>query len=283
MKIARTKSELEEQINILKDRDPSAKVGFIPTMGALHKGHLALVTSASDLTDIIVVSIFVNPTQFNNQEDLINYPRTVDKDIELLSETSCKIVFLPSEAEVYSTDYSAAKVDLNGLDKVMEGASRPGHFEGVVNVVNRLFELVNPDLAFFGKKDFQQLAIIKQMVNKLYWPIEIVPVEIKRSVNGLALSSRNSRLNEAQKKESLIIINTLRFGSDLAKKADTVSSLKEQMIDFFNQGELNLEYIEIADPVTLQPADNLDNKTICCIVAHCGDVRLIDNMEFSRD
>lgn len=283
MKIANTKSELLDQVEALKLQNPRAIVGFIPTMGALHNGHLALITKASESCDIIITSVFVNPTQFNSQEDLIKYPRTIKEDTELLIKTSCDILYHPDEKEVYPDNRKSPKVELDGLDTVMEGAFRPDHFEGVVTVVNRLFELVNPDRAFFGKKDFQQLAIIQQMVKKLDWQIEIVPVEIERASNGLALSSRNSRLTEEQKEAALIIIETLKFGSQLSKDEINVPEIKAQMVDFFNKGSLELEYLEIAHAQSLQTSKNLDEPTVCCIAAYCGDVRLIDNMEFSRD
>lgn len=283
MKIVESHSELLEQIQALKSTNPTARVGFVPTMGALHKGHLSLVSNAANHCEIIVVSVFVNPTQFNNQQDLKKYPRTIKEDIELLKTTSCSILFHPSEEEVYPPGFTSVEVDLKGLDLIMEGAFRPGHFKGVITVVNRLFELVKPDVAFFGKKDFQQLAIIKQMVNFLDLNIEIVEVEIMRADSGLALSSRNARLSEIQKKEALIIYSTLKTGSKLFKSMSNSSLLKEQLIGEFNKGNLKLEYLEIVHPTSLKVIDSGDKKAVCCIAAQCGEVRLIDNMEYTKE
>ncbi len=283
MKIANTKSELNELIAELKLEKESSSVGFVPTMGALHQGHLSLIQKASNSCGIVVVSIFVNPTQFNNEDDLKKYPRTIEEDKSLLASTLCDLLFYPEVAEVYPKDYSAPKVDLIGLDLVMEGAFRPGHFEGVVNVVNRLFELVQPDMAFFGKKDFQQLAIIRKMVEQLTWNIEIVAVDIKRSESGLALSSRNARLSRQQQQEALIIYKTLNYGYELSKTESNCARIKAQMISFFEKGSLNLEYLEVANSKSLKPALSTNEPIVCCIAAHCGEVRLIDNMEFTTD
>lgn len=283
MKIANTKSELHELIAELKSEQDSPRVGFVPTMGALHHGHLSLIEQASNRCNIVVVSIFVNPTQFNNQDDLKKYPRTFEEDKKLLETITCDLLFYPEVEDVYPENYIAPEVDLNGLDLVMEGAFRPGHFDGVVNVVNRLFELVQPDLAFFGKKDFQQLAIIKRMVGQLNWNIEIVAVDIKREQTGLALSSRNARLSDQQKQEALIIFETLNYGLELTKSETNCTRIKAQMISYFEKGALNLEYLEVANSNSLRPALSTNEPIVCCIAAHCGEVRLIDNMEFTTD
>lgn len=283
MKIANTKSELHELIAELKSEQDSPRVGFVPTMGALHHGHLSLIEQASNRCNIVVVSIFVNPTQFNNQDDLKKYPRTFEEDKKLLETITCDLLFYPEVEDVYPEDYIAPEVDLNGLDLVMEGAFRPGHFDGVVNVVNRLFELVQPDLAFFGKKDFQQLAIIKRMVGQLNWNIEIVAVDIKRAATGLAMSSRNARLSDQQKQEALIIFETLNYGLELTKSETNCTRIKAQMISYFEKGALNLEYLEVANSNSLRPALSTNEPIVCCIAAHCGEVRLIDNMEFTTD
>lgn len=283
MKIAETQSNLLGQIEALKIENPNAKIGFVPTMGALHEGHLSLIEKAATQCEIVVVSIFVNPTQFNNKEDLLKYPRTLEADVELLNTSDCTILFSPDYEEVYPKNVDLIDIDLNGLDEVMEGAFRPDHFKGVVTVVYRLFDLVKPDVAFFGKKDFQQLAIILQMVKIMNLDVEIVPVDIKRAETGLALSSRNVRLSDYQATDALIIFKTLSKGKELVKIESNLSQVKSQMVSTFNSGNLILEYLEIVNPITLQAPADSDKKMVCCIAAHCGEVRLIDNMEFTRD
>lgn len=279
MKIVRTKNELQKAIQLLKNERKAAKVGFVPTMGALHEGHASLVKKAKQLSDIVVVSVFVNPTQFNNQEDLKRYPRTFERDVHLLENEATDLLFYPDVDAVYSDGIPEIKVDLNGLDQVMEGQFRPGHFEGVIMVVSRLFDLVQPDIAFFGRKDFQQLAIIQQMTNKLNLQIEICPVEIFRSDKGLALSSRNALLSSDEKEEALIIVETLKFGARLALTEKDGQKVKQGMLDYFSKGDLKLEYLSIVDSNTLQDVSIIDTNTTACIAAFSGKVRLIDNYQ----
>lgn len=259
-------------------RNEGKSIGFVPTMGALHQGHMDLVSRASTECDVVVVSVFVNPTQFNNPSDLEKYPRTPEADSELLKKFGCDIAFFPSVREIYPENLVSPRVDLEGLDQVMEGKFRPGHFQGVVQVVSRLFELVEPQKAFFGLKDFQQVAVIKKMVAQLHLPIQIIPCETSRTEKGLAMSSRNKRLTEAQKEEALIIFRTLsRAKQDAAQFSpeETVS----RAIAFFNQGTLQLEYLTIVDPDTLQElTDQWVPGATMCIACFCGEVRLIDNM-----
>jgi len=252
-------------------------IGFVPTMGALHEGHLDLVRRAAEENDRVVVSIFVNPTQFNNSTDLEKYPRTLDKDLQLLADLPKVIVFHPTKDEVYPEDDKFQPIDLNGLDEVMEGTFRPGHFQGVVHVVYNLFHIVEPDKAYFGLKDYQQLAIIKWMVKKLNLQVSIVECETRRESSGLALSSRNLRLNEKEKEDSIIIHTTLKHLQTVYNNLSP-SEAKHAAISFFNRGKLELEYLEIVDPVTLKEVVSWKDGAVCCIAAYCGEVRLIDNM-----
>lgn len=271
-----TVDELKNHLNQV--RLTGKRIGFVPTMGALHAGHISLIKEAKKETDFVVASIFVNPTQFNNADDLKNYPRMQDKDIELLQAHSCDAVFIPDVETIYPENYSTIKLDLSPLDTVMEGKYRPGHFDGVVNVVYRLFDIVEPQKAFFGNKDFQQVAIIKAMTKKVNLPIQIIGCPTLREKNGLALSSRNLRLSEQQQTEALALYQTLVLGEKIASYLSPKETLKE-MIQHFAQSSLKLEYLEIVDPNTLLPlTDFWVPGATACIVAFCGEVRLIDNM-----
>ncbi|MEO9533481.1 MAG: pantoate--beta-alanine ligase [Crocinitomicaceae bacterium] len=280
MKIVKTKHDLQQAIELLKKDRLNAKVGFVPTMGALHQGHASLVKKAKEHADIVVVSIFVNPTQFNNADDLKRYPRTFEADVQLLENEQADLLFYPEVEAVYEKEITEIKVDLKGLDLVMEGEFRPGHFKGVVQVVHRLFDLVQPDIAFFGQKDFQQLSIIRQMTNDLGLKIEIFPVPIYRSEQGLALSSRNALLSEEERAEALIIHETLSYGVELAKKETNAEFVKKSMIAYFSNGTLSLEYLAIVDNTTLQEVKEISENSTACIAAFCGKVRLIDNQQF---
>lgn len=253
-------------------------MGFVPTMGALHEGHMALITRAKKTTDLVIASVFVNPTQFNNKNDLAVYPRTPEKDAALLEEHGCDIAFFPSVEEMYPEHYEAPKIPLGTLATVMEGEFRPGHFDGVVEIVSRFFEIVEPDYAFFGMKDFQQVAVIGQMVRYLGMPVTIVPCPTLRETSGLAMSSRNMRLSEAQKEEALHIYRTLsRAKAEAAVK--TPEEVRNSAIAYFNESAMKLEYFSIVDPVTLQPLkDTWVDGATACIAAFCGEVRLIDNV-----
>lgn len=262
---------------LIAERNDSS-VGFVPTMGALHHGHLKLVEKAQKMCDIVVVSIFVNPTQFNNKEDLEKYPRTLEKDIALLDTMGEVIVFAPSVDDIYPKWYRPVKVELGTLANVMEGEFRPGHFDGVVNVVKRLFDIVIPDFAFFGLKDFQQLAIVQRMVQYLGLNVVIIPCEIVREVSGLASSSRNIRLSESEKNDSTVIYKALQEAKKMAKN-NSISEVEAAVVKMIESSSLNLEYFDIVDPLTLQPLDQWQPGAHACIAAHCGSVRLIDNMQ----
>ncbi len=279
MKVYSKISALQEHIAFLKSEGKT--IGFVPTMGALHYGHISLVSSAISQCDITVVSIFVNPTQFNNLDDLSNYPRKLEADINLLSEIDCDIVFAPEVVEMYPEKSVAVDLDLDLgiLAKVMEGKFRPGHFRGVVNIVSRLFECVKPDKAFFGLKDFQQVSVIRYMTNYFHLPVEIIACPTLRELSGLAMSSRNTRLSLSQKEDALIIYKSLILAKELAT-TNSPNSVKNKIRDFFQKGNLVLEYFELVNPVTLESLEgDWVSGATACIVAYCGEVRLIDNME----
>ncbi|WP_369793890.1 pantoate--beta-alanine ligase [Prevotella sp. 10(H)] len=259
-------------------------VGFVPTMGALHQGHLSLVKQCIADNDICIVSIFVNPTQFNNKEDLDKYPRTLERDCQYLEEAGVNIVFAPTVEEIYP-EPDTRQFDFGQLDKVMEGEHRPGHFNGVAQVVSRLFDIVKPDRAYFGQKDFQQLAIIREMVRQLNLKVEIVPMPIVREPSGLALSSRNERLNSEQKEEAVNISKVL-FESKEWMKSESVDTVIRKVTEKLDAvKDLRVEYYEIVDGNTLQSiADWKDSEYIVgCIAVFCGEVRLIDNIVYKAN
>jgi pantoate--beta-alanine ligase len=267
------RSHLDEFANTGKS------IGFVPTMGALHEAHLSLVRHSMHDNDKTVVSIFVNPKQFNNPEDLEHYPRTVDKDIELLEQQGCDIAFLPSVEEIYP-DEVHRNFDFGHLDKVMEGRYRPGHFNGVAMVVERLFNIVKPQKAYFGLKDYQQLCIIEYMVKMLDLPIEIIPCPIIRESDGLAMSSRNTRLSPEQRKLAPLIYKTLLKVRDQHEQK-SFSEIIEMVRKRLNETPgMELEYFEIVDSRTLLPVTSAGECAHCiaCIAVYLGNVRLIDNI-----
>ncbi|WP_159038632.1 pantoate--beta-alanine ligase [Brumimicrobium mesophilum] len=269
--------ELNDQLSPIRDK--GLKIGFVPTMGALHDGHISLINKAKKECDFVVVSIFVNPTQFNNSKDLEQYPRTEKEDIKLLRKNECDFVFLPSVSEMYPENYVAEKVDLHHIENTMEGAHRPGHFDGVVNIVSRFFRMVQPTKAFFGRKDFQQVAVVIEMVKQLKIQVDIVVVDTKRNASGLAMSSRNLRLSEQELEQAVVISQVLNKGQAWAKTYSPVITL-EKMKRYFEDSALKLEYLQIVHPETLNDLNQywVPGAT-ACIAAFCGDVRLIDNME----
>lgn len=261
-------------------------IGLVPTMGALHAGHASLVRRAISENDVVFVSVFVNPTQFNNKEDLQKYPRDLMRDADLLSHIGAHFIFAPTPEEMYSAEEMAEtfRFDFAGLDQVMEGKMRPGHFNGVVQVVSRLFYLVRPTRAYFGEKDFQQLCIIHHMVERssmagTFGNLKIVDCPIVREESGLALSSRNERLSEEEKETALAISKTL-FESREWAKTGTVAEVQQRVVDTINAvAGLEVEYYEIVDATTLQPATDWTN-VIGCVTVYCGPVRLIDNIRY---
>lgn len=289
MKVFRTVEDLREFLDGRTAQNQS--IGFVPTMGALHKGHISLVEYAKEQTDCVVVSLFVNPTQFNDPKDLERYPRTEQADLEMLENAGVDVVFVPS-VEVIYPQKDERVFDFGDIEKVMEGASRPGHFNGVVQVVSRLFDIVEPNKAFFGEKDFQQLAIIRKMVKELGYDkkgVQIVGCPIVRAEDGLALSSRNALLDQLQRSQAPMIYQALGM---LAKhiqenRAEILKTevLIEQTASIINEIEsLEVEYIDIVDPDTLQHKDSI-KKGECvriCAAVKCGIIRLIDNMGACR-
>jgi len=260
-------------------RSEGKTIGFVPTMGALHEGHLNLIKKAYTENDVVVVSIFVNPTQFNNQQDLALYPRMLDRDIETLRTLNFQLIlFAPEVHEIYPDDDFFEPIDLKGLDRVLEGTYRPGHFQGVVHVVRNLFQIVEPDVAYFGRKDLQQLAVIRLMTSAIDFNISIVGCDTLREQSGLAMSSRNLRLDEQQKADALIIYKTLISSVEWSKKL-TPQEVKNRALEMFAEGNLKLEYLELVDDLTFRPLDDTwSTHSSCCIAAYCGEVRLIDNM-----
>ena len=284
MKIITTKSDLQSIVKSCKKNHQT--IGLVPTMGALHQGHASLVKRAVAENDVCVVSVFVNPTQFNNKEDLAKYPRNIERDAQLLSSIGADYVFAPTPEEMYSAEEMNTTFQFNfaGLDKVMEGKMRPGHFNGVVQVVSRLFYLAEPDKAYFGEKDFQQLAIIHHMVEHssmagTFGNLQIIDCPIVREESGLALSSRNERLSAAEKQTALAISKTLFDSLKWAKNA-SVEDVRQRVIDTINAVDgLEVEYYEIVDQTTLLPTDTF-RHAIGCVTVYCGPVRLIDNIKY---
>jgi len=273
-----------DKINLIEQKIASLKknanIGFVPTMGALHKGHISLVKQAKNDNDVVVVSIFVNPTQFDKQEDLVNYPKTLDQDLALLENVNCDIVFTPTAEEIYKKSITSETFSFDGLEHQMEGKFRTGHFDGVGTIVKKLLEIVKPTKAYFGEKDFQQLQIIKNMVKNHSISVDIVGCDIYREEDGLAMSSRNARLTKEHRKAAPFIYKTLKqakekFGIDNAVK---VTQWVENQ--FKNHPLLKLEYFQIADEETLQPINEKDQgqKYRAFIAVFAGEIRLIDNI-----
>lgn len=279
MQIFREKTPLQEAISALKATGKT--IGFVPTMGALHLGHLSLVKQASTQCDVVVVSIFINPTQFDNSADLENYPRTLENDISLLNNLDLNlIIFTPNAYELYGNKVEAEKFFFDGLENEMEGKYRTGHFDGVGTVVKKFFEIVQPQKAFFGEKDYQQLQIIKRLTEKHDLPVEIIGCPIDREINGLARSSRNERLSAEVRNEAAFIYDTLKrvkekFGTDSAKNIN-----QWVFSQFEHHPVLKLEYFEIADVVSLKTVEEKQDggQYRAFIAAFAGEVRLIDNI-----
>lgn len=295
MIIFHRKQELQNHLKIA--RKEQIKIGFVPTMGALHEGHIALIRRSNSENDITICSIFVNPTQFNDLKDLEKYPRTLKKDAEMLEKAECDIIFAPEIADMYSEKELELKrqkiedkswtdgktVDFGQLDKVMEGAHRPGHFNGVAQVVSKLFRIVEADRAYFGQKDFQQLAIIRSMTKQLGLPVEIIGCSIIREEDGLAMSSRNVRLTESERKIAPLISKILFRIKEMSPER-SVSELKAfAEKEIASEPSMQLEYFEIVDSDTLQPISKLADarSAVACIALKLGEIRLIDNMVLS--
>lgn len=277
MKIVTTVDALKGEISQVKSKDLS--IGFVPTMGALHEGHLELMRSARQENQLLVVSIFVNPTQFNNPDDLRSYPRTLEKDLKACENVGVDLVFTPSVEEMYPTP-DTREFDFGNLDKVMEGKFRPGHFNGVAQVVSRLFQMVEPTRAYFGQKDFQQLAIIRAMVRMLSLDVDIVACPTVREEDGLAMSSRNALLSARQRASAPLIAKTLFSAQQQVEKME-VNQLVSWVVSQVNKDpELEVEYFEVCDVHTLVPVSNWkeSDEIVACIAVQVGAVRLIDNI-----
>jgi pantoate--beta-alanine ligase len=258
-------------------------IGFVPTMGALHSGHVSLIHQSKQQTDLTVCSIFVNPTQFNNPEDLFKYPRTIEQDIIKLAEAGCDVLFHPAPVEMYPSGYTTEAYNWGAVTHNLEGLFRPGHFDGVITIVQRLFHIVEPDKAFFGQKDFQQIAVVKQMVKVFNMPVSIVIGKTLREPDGLAMSSRNVRLTAQERKQALVISKAVFYIRDNigTVELDLVLSNAKKMLE--EVSVISLEYLSVVDPDTLEPVNNdvPGQKCVALIAAWCGNVRLIDNMELT--
>jgi len=277
MIVFKTINSIKSKLSII---DKKKTLGLVPTMGALHEGHLSIVNRAKKENDYVVVSIFVNPTQFDKEEDLLKYPNTVETDLKLLEDLQCDFVFMPKIEEIYADNVVSDSFDFDNLDKVMEGAFRKGHFDGVATIVKKLFNITHPNNAYFGEKDFQQLQIIKKMVEIESIPIQIIACEIYREDDGLAMSSRNLRLSPKQRNAAPLIHKTLLQSIELIhqKKIDFIKTFVENNMK--RNEFLELEYFEIADIETLIPATEIipDKKYRAFIAAFAGPIRLIDNI-----
>ena len=257
-------------------------LGFVPTMGALHQGHISLVEQSLSMADHTLVSIYVNPTQFNNAEDLEKYPSTIEQDLNLLRDTGEVVVYLPNQKDLYPNGLHSRNFDFGSLGKFMEGAGRPGHFEGMATVVTRFFEIIRPHCAFFGEKDYQQLAIIKQVVADENWPVEIIACTTLREDDGLAMSSRNLRLSAEQRSAAKEIHRIIsQWISDTNFKAADPQSARLELVQSINRiDHLEVEYLEFSASNTLIPVERFDLNVPTRVFAAvmCGKVRLIDNL-----
>ena len=277
MKTFRTFYDFDDLKSHVKEFYSGKKIGLVPTMGALHMGHLSLVERASKENDFVIVTIFVNPKQFNNKSDLSSYPRSIERDMALIAPFSNVAICIPKEDSVYPEPDPYLGVDLGHLDRVLEGYYRPGHFEGVSHVVHNLFYLTNPSSAYFGLKDIQQFAVIQKMNETTGLNIDLIGCPTIRSKEGLALSSRNEKLSNEGLQQALMIIKTLRFVEKNKKQYNPVD-LKNKAIELFENGDLKLEYLDIVNAKTFKQIENFEEPSVCCIAAYCENTRLIDNV-----
>lgn len=281
MKIIQSKADLKDYLQ--KERNNNKTIGFVPTMGALHAGHMSLVDICVSQNDVCVVSIFVNPTQFNDPRDLETYPRTLEEDTLLLEKAGCNYVFAPTVEEMYP-EPDTRVFDFGRISEVMEGAHRPGHFNGVAQVVSKLFDIVEPDNAYFGEKDFQQIAVIRAMVKQLHLPVKIHACPILRESDGLAMSSRNVRLTPALRQKAPLIARTLKESTKFVPR-NNVREVIGYVVDTLNkEPELRVEYYEIVDGNSLEALSDWNDSDyiVGCITVFCGDVRLIDNILYKK-
>ncbi len=278
MKIFKEIAELKSFLGQIKS--DGRTIGLVPTMGALHKGHISLIEASKKENSVTVTTIYVNPTQFNNPSDLQKYPRTLERDLEMLEKAGCDVVFCPGDAEMYE-EKPTLKFDFGNLDKVMEGKFRPGHFSGVALVVGKLFNIAEADRAYFGQKDWQQVSIISRMVAELKFNLVVCSVPIVRDSDGLAMSSRNLRLSPKERLQASVLYQSLlmaKKGLNDGLPLETVKKAVKSLVE--EQQDVKLEYFELADRKNLMPVNTVDSGTqaIICIAAYAGEVRLIDNM-----
>ncbi len=262
----------------LKEKRATYTIGLVPTMGALHAGHVSLIEASKYENDLTVCSIFVNPAQFNNPSDLEKYPRTLEHDLEMLQRAGCDVVFAPDRNEMYSQG-TTIQFDFGELDKILEGKSRPGHFSGVALVVSKLFHIVQPSVAYFGQKDFQQFLVIKKMVDELKFDLQLKRMPIFREIDGLAMSSRNKRLNESERKNAIVFYECLREAKKLLQSQNTISHVKESVKQKCEsiQG-VRLDYFEMASTENLNTIETVSENAVLLIAGFVGEVRLIDNL-----
>ncbi len=282
MLLFNTQNELVSYLKSVSNKETS--IGFVPTMGALHEGHLSLLEESLKHNPISLISIFVNPTQFNNAEDLAKYPKTLDKDIEKIKTVSNDIiVFAPSVDDIYEGKTVSTPFDFDGLENQMEGKFRPGHFDGVGTIVKRLFEIIKPTNAYFGEKDFQQLQIVKKMVEKAKMPVNVIGCPIHREANGLAMSSRNERLSDAERKDAAIIYKTISQARNLFKTKSAKAVAEYVTKTFETQSSFELEYFQIADEATLLPCirKSPSKKYRAFIAVFVNKIRLIDTISLN--
>ncbi|MES2567163.1 MAG: pantoate--beta-alanine ligase [Bacteroidota bacterium] len=270
-------SKITELVEILAPKRENATVGFVPTMGALHAGHLSLIRISKQQTDITICSIFVNPTQFNNASDLTLYPRTPEADVKLLDDAGCDILYMPEVEDVYPENDSR-KFDFGYLDTILEGAHRPGHFNGVGQVVSILLENIKPDKAYFGSKDYQQVMVVKSLVKQLKLSVEIVACPILREPDGLAMSSRNTRLTNEERKTATVVPSIMQKAIEIIHKRG-VKEAKSYISQECANNNMNLDYYEVCDADSLKPIAEINphQKTISLIAVFVGNIRLIDN------
>lgn len=276
MKIFTTKKEVGEYLKQLQA--DGKKVGFVPTMGALHQGHLSLLAQAKQQTDVVVCSIFVNPTQFTDPKDLEKYPRPIEADISKLEQAGCDVLFNPPVSEMYNGP-EEWHMDIGELEHLLEGKFRPGHYQGVTQVVNKLFSIINPDVAFFGQKDYQQVMVINRMVELLHLPVKIVMCAIEREPDGLAMSSRNIHLSGTDRQHALILYRALQQAKANYVAGHSLRDIEQQAsATISHEADTQLEYFEIADGQTLQPATAHSKSLVALVAARVGHTRLIDNV-----
>ena len=279
IKVISTVNKMQELADTL--RGEGKKIGFVPTMGYLHEGHLSLVRCARSENDVVIVSIYVNPTQFGPNEDYRDYPRDVNRDLSLLEREGVDFAFVPPDSEMYP-EKSLTSVHVSKLTEGLCGAKRPGHFDGVCLVVSKLFNIVKPHRAYFGKKDYQQYRVIERMVKDLNFDVEIIPCPIVREKDGLAMSSRNVYLSENERKDATCLYKSLQLAMQLIKNGERDASLiKRKMEEFISGFESvkKIDYIEIVDKYTLEPVDKIKGRELIALAVYVGRARLIDNME----